>query len=103
MKTETPSDLARGNVDTLHHMTGDFGRHSITLWKSTGLKFGGGAAGSGTNSYWIDAWIEVPKAVQTVSSSALTSAGTWNNDPAAPGFVHQPEAHDKCCWWRCAR
>ena len=55
-------------------------------WEAQDAPSGGGG-GTDTNSYFIDAWIEVPKSVETISSSALTSAGTWNNDPAAPGFV----------------
>ena len=60
-------------------------------WFATG-KWGGGSGGGGTdtNSYPIEAWIEVPKSVETVSASALTSAGDWNNDPAAPAFTTKP-------------
>ena len=51
---------------------------------------GGSSNGTDTNSYFIDAWIEVPKSVETVSSSALTSAGTWNNSATAPAFTTKP-------------
>ena len=49
-----------------------------------------GGGGSGTNSYLIRAWLRVPKSVQSVSSSALTSAGVWNNSAAAPAFTTKP-------------
>ena len=49
-----------------------------------------GSGSAGANAYYIDAWIEVPKSVETVSSSALTSAGTWNNSASAPAFTTKP-------------
>ena len=50
-----------------------------------------GTSGSSTdtNSYFIDAWLRTPKG-STVSSSALTSAGIWNNNQGAPGFTTKP-------------
>ena len=49
----------------------------------------GGGSGTDTNSYFIDAWLRTPKG-STVSSSALTSPGTWNNDQDAPAFTTKP-------------
>ena len=45
--------------------------------------------GGDTNSYPIEVWLRVPRG-STVSSSALTSAGVWNNDQDNPGFTTKP-------------
>ena len=62
---------------------------AVDIRGPAGTNTSGGGGGTDTNSYFIDAWLRTPKG-STVSSNALTSPGTWNNDPDAPGFTTKP-------------
>ena len=85
-----PSGSGGGGTVVIANPTGD-GTDTLTKLQvgSTIYNVPQGGTGTDTDSYFIDAWIRTSKG-STVSSSALTSAGTWNNNANAPAFTTKP-------------